>query len=285
MSLKLMVYRSWPAWPVVLVLTWGGVACSSADPSNYPSANQATAATSGGMGGSNGTGSSSTGNDASAASSVGGAATMGSAVTDGSGMSASSLTNTTGTTQGFPSSASSAVTGSGGMGTASTSTSSSMSTTGGVVVPEAPYCEPTEDWDPAWAELEQEILEIVNQVRAEGATCGGQSMPPVGPLMMDPELQCAARMHSLDMAERDFFDHDNPDGDGPNDRMRAAGYMGRGWGENIAGGSRTAEGTMDQWMNSAGHCRNIMSGDYTLIGVGYYPGGEFGHLWTQTFGG
>ena len=126
---------------------------------------------------------------------------------------------------------------------------------------------------------------IVNRYRAEGANCGGQEMPPAGPLSMDPNLQCAARVHTMDMAERDFFDHDNPDGDGPDDRMEAAGYDGRGWGENIAAGNSTAEETMEQWMDSPGHCRNIMNDGYTLIGVGYYPGGEYDHLWTQTFGG
>jgi uncharacterized protein YkwD len=153
------------------------------------------------------------------------------------------------------------------------------------MVPDEPYCASTMAWDPEWAALEQEILVIVNQVRAEGANCGGQEMPPVGPLMMDANLQCAARMHSLDMDDRDFFDHTNPDGDGPDARMEAAGYDGRGWGENIAAGNDTAEDTMDQWMNSSGHCRNIMADNYTLIGVGYHPGGEYGHLWTQTFGG
>jgi uncharacterized protein YkwD len=153
------------------------------------------------------------------------------------------------------------------------------------VVPEEPYCAVTEAWDPAYAALEAEIVTIVNRYRAEGATCGGDEMEPVGPLTMDPNLQCAARVHTKDMADRDFFDHTNPDGDGPDDRMEAAGYDGRGWGENIAAGNSEAEETMEQWMNSDGHCRNIMNGSYTLIGVGYYPGGEYDHLWTQTFGG
>lgn len=152
-------------------------------------------------------------------------------------------------------------------------------------VPDEEYCAVTEDWDPAYAALEAEIVVIVNRYRAEGANCGGQQMPPAGPLTMDPNLQCAARVHTMDMAERDFFDHDNPDGNGPDDRMEAAGYDGRGWGENIAAGNSTAEETMEQWMNSPGHCRNIMNDDFTLIGVGYYPGGEYRHLWTQTFGG
>jgi uncharacterized protein YkwD len=41
---------------------------------------------------------------------------------------------------------------------------------------------------------------------------------------------------------------------------------------------------MDQWMGSDGHCANIMNPSFTEIGVGYYPGGQWGHLWTQNFG-
>jgi uncharacterized protein YkwD len=172
--------------------------------------------------------------------------------------------------------------GSGGTGSGAGGTSG---TAGSGEVPDEPYCAPTETWNPDYAAREAEIVVIVNRYRAEGANCGGQEMPPAGPLSMDPNLQCAARVHTMDMAERDFFDHDNPDGDGPDDRMEAAGYDGRGWGENIAAGNSTAEETMEQWMDSPGHCRNIMNDGYTLIGVGYYPGGEYDHLWTQTFGG
>jgi uncharacterized protein YkwD len=172
--------------------------------------------------------------------------------------------------------------GSGGTGSGAGGTSG---TAGSGEVPDEPYCAPTETWNPDYAAREAEIVVIVNRYRAEGANCGGQEMPPAGPLSMDPNLQCAARGHTMDMAERDFFDHDNPDGDGPDDRMEAAGYDGRGWGENIAAGNSTAEETMEQWMDSPGHCRNIMNDGYTLIGVGYYPGGEYDHLWTQTFGG
>jgi uncharacterized protein YkwD len=118
-----------------------------------------------------------------------------------------------------------------------------------------------------------------------GANCGGENFGPAEPLVMEPSLQCAARMHSLDMDERNFFAHDNPSGEGPSQRMDDAGYDGRTWGENIAGGSSDAEGTMDQWMDSPGHCSNIMNPSFSQIGVGYHPGGDWGHLWTQTFGG
>ncbi|PCC69720.1 Uncharacterized conserved protein YkwD, contains CAP (CSP/antigen 5/PR1) domain [Nannocystis exedens] len=174
-------------------------------------------------------------------------------------------------------------------GTADPGTTST-STTGEPANPDVPdgvsYCEPAKGWDPAWAQLEEDVLALVNQRRAEGANCGAEgNFGPAGPLTMDPALRCAARMHSKDMNDRGFFDHTNPDGEPPWDRMGKAGYGNySNAGENIAGGSPDAAGTMDQWMNSAGHCANIMNPEFEHIGVGYYPGGQWGHLWTQVFG-
>ncbi len=152
-------------------------------------------------------------------------------------------------------------------------------------VPDNAYCMDVAQWEPQWAQLEQEILAIVNEVRAQGANCGSEgSFGPTQPLTMQPNLRCAARVHSKDMADRSFFDHTNPSGESPWDRMGQAGYSYSAAGENIAGGNGTAAATMDQWMNSDGHCANIMSPNFTEIGVGYYPGGQWGHLWTQAFG-
>ncbi len=145
-------------------------------------------------------------------------------------------------------------------------------------------CAETEGWDPSYAELEQDVLDSVNEVRKEGANCDGERFKPTHPLVMDPALQCAARLHSKDMAERGFFDHDNPSNEDPWQRIDAAGFLGFAGGENIAAGNSTGQSTVDQWMDSGGHCSNIMNPGFTLIGVGYYPGGDWGHLWTQTFG-
>ncbi len=56
--------------------------------------------------------------------------------------------------------------------------------------------------------------------------------------------------------------------DGPADRMEAAGYDGRSWGENVASGQRSPTEVMDAWMDSDGPCSNIMNDGFTLIGVG-----------------
>jgi uncharacterized protein YkwD len=152
-------------------------------------------------------------------------------------------------------------------------------------VPDNAYCDEVSAWQPEWVQLEDDVLELVNQFRAQGANCGSEgSFGPAGPLTMNPALRCAARKHSKDMNDRSFFDHTNPSGESPWDRMGKAGYNYSAAGENIAGGSDDAAGTMDQWMGSDGHCANIMSPDFEEIGVGYYPGGQWGTLWTQAFG-
>jgi uncharacterized protein YkwD len=136
-------------------------------------------------------------------------------------------------------------------------------------------------WPPAWQDLEEEVLLLVNEARGQDQICGGRSMPAVGRLQMDPLLRDVARAHSKDMAQRGFFDHVNPDGDDPFDRLAAAGWDSPVAGENIAWGYPDAEQVVDGWMKSPGHCTNIMERSFRWIGVGYYEG----DYWTQVFGG
>lgn len=142
------------------------------------------------------------------------------------------------------------------------------------------------DWPPGWSALEGDVLTRVNEVRSQGASCGGVFAPPTHPLTWNDELALAARLHSLDMAEQDYFDHTSLDGRSPWDRIDDAGYTGFAVGENIAVGSETAEEVMQSWMSSPGHCRNIMSSDADELGVGYAYEADstWVHYWTQTFG-
>ncbi|MEM6996053.1 MAG: CAP domain-containing protein [Myxococcota bacterium] len=147
------------------------------------------------------------------------------------------------------------------------------------------YCNDVAGWDAGWSQLEVDVLELVNMYRASGYNCGSAgNFGPAAPLTMQPNLRCSSRVHSKDMDTRNFFAHDNPSGESPFDRMGMAGYNFSTAGENIAAGSSDAAGTMNQWMNSDGHCGNIMNPNFTEIGVGYHPGGQYGTLWTQNFG-
>ncbi len=221
--------------------------------------------------------------------------------TDGGPTSDGSGTETSGTGTSDPSSGSSGTSGgtsgggSSGGGSSGGGSSGGASTTGsdpttttttgeGPEVPDNEYCAPYADWDPQWVQLEEEIVVLVNQYRAQGADCGSEGVfEPADPLTMEPHLRCAARLHSKDMNDRDFFSHTNPSGESPYDRMDQTGYRYSDAGENIAAGNPDAASTMNQWMNSSAHCRNIMDPVFRDIGVGFYPGAER-ELWTQTFG-
>jgi hypothetical protein len=142
------------------------------------------------------------------------------------------------------------------------------------------------DWPVEWGRRESGMLEEVNRRRTEGAVCGGEQMPPVDPLEMDPFLREAARRHSKDMAEQGYFAHQSPDGRTLDDRLEAVEFPGaRPWGENIAASDPDPVRTVESFMQSPDHCRNIMNGSYGVIGIGYAQGGPAGHYWTQDFGG
>lgn len=151
--------------------------------------------------------------------------------------------------------------------------------------PESPMlgdCDATADWPADWVAIERQVLDLVNQQRSQGADCGSEGVfGPAEPLAQHDVLDCVARAHSLDMNERDYFDHTNPDGEQPWDRMAEAGYSYSQAGENIAGGSSTADGVMEQWMSSDGHCANIMNPGFVHIGIGFHGDSR---LWTQVFG-
>ncbi|MFF9912427.1 CAP domain-containing protein [Streptomyces sp. NPDC013457] len=118
--------------------------------------------------------------------------------------------------------------------------------------------------------------QVISLVNAERAKAG------CGPLSANATLTRAAQGHSDDMAARDYFDHTNPDGDGPGERVTAAGYPWSTYGENIAMGQSTPEQVMNSWMNSPGHRANILNCDFKEIGIGVHD--EGGPYWTQVFG-
>lgn len=125
------------------------------------------------------------------------------------------------------------------------------------------------------AVAQQQVLDLTNAERAK-AGCSA--------LRLDQTLNRVADGHSEDMAARDYFSHNDPEGNGPGVRIDAAGYQGRGWGENIAAGYRSAAAVVEGWMNSDGHRRNILNCNFNELGVGYAEGGSYGVYWTQVFG-
>ncbi|MFG3286908.1 sigma-70 family RNA polymerase sigma factor [Streptomyces sp. NPDC048111] len=120
----------------------------------------------------------------------------------------------------------------------------------------------------------QQVLDLVNSERAK-AGCSA--------LTTNAQLYDAALKHSENMAAQNFFDHTDPSGNGPGERITAAGYRWNTYGENIARGQADAAAVMDSWMHSPGHRANILNCAFKEIGIGVHYGSG-GPWWTQDFG-
>jgi len=152
-------------------------------------------------------------------------------------------------------------------------------------------CHPSaENWPSESAALEAQVVELVNAIRADGADCGDAGVfDAAEPLVMEPHLQCAARVHSLDMGTQNYFSHESPDGplgEDEYERVQNADYGGILLAENIAAGQDSAETTVEMWKSSAAHCAKIMNPDATETGVGFasVPDSAWTSYWTQEFG-
>lgn len=121
------------------------------------------------------------------------------------------------------------------------------------------------------SEIEQMIFSKVNEERSKAG---------VAPLSYNNTMQKYARIKSKDMGDRKYFSHEDPSGQLITAKMKADGVSYSAWGENIAyiggqsGNASLANQFMTNWMNSAGHRKNILSSNFKSIGVGVYKIGN-----------
>jgi uncharacterized protein YkwD len=126
-------------------------------------------------------------------------------------------------------------------------------------------------------DLETEVVRLINQERTD------RGLPA---LSIDVRLLEAARLHSEDMADQDYFSHTSLDGRSPWQRISDAGYPMASGGETIAAGYSTAAAVVQGWMNSSGHRAILLGSSYEHVGLGYAydPDSTYGHYWTGDFG-
>ncbi len=86
-------------------------------------------------------------------------------------------------------------------------------------------------------------------------------------LQYDNNMAKVAAAHSEDMIRRFYFNHINPDGQDPGERIEAAGYNYRSYAENIAKDHPGAISAHESYMNNSGHRTNIL-GNYKYVGIG-----------------
>jgi uncharacterized protein YkwD len=153
------------------------------------------------------------------------------------------------------------------------------------------------------SDLEQRVLELINAERAK------QNLRP---LELDLKLAEIARAHSRDMVKQGYFNHITPEGRGPAERSRAAGYecrkrsgdfTGQQLAENLfqnnlydrvvyQNGARfyewksaeeIAKSSVKGWMKSPGHRGNILNPGYDKTGIGVAIGADGKVILTQLF--
>lgn len=151
------------------------------------------------------------------------------------------------------------------------------------VVLAAPFSPP----DAAQADnVEARVLALVNAARARPQRCGGQAFAPAPPLRLNDTLQSVASAHAAEMARYSYFSHTGRNGSTVDGRATLAGYPWRNIGENIAAGQTTADTVVRGWINSPGHCANIMSPAYSEMGAAFVVNQQSsaGIYWAQVFG-
>lgn len=121
-------------------------------------------------------------------------------------------------------------------------------------------------------ELQPDIETFVVQMNAHRESVGCAA------LTWNLDVADVAQSHSVDMVARDFFDHTNPDGASPFDRMSDAGITYSRAAENIAWGYATPDAVLTGWLDSPGHRANIENCSLTEHGVGLYQ-----TRWTHLF--
>ena len=87
-------------------------------------------------------------------------------------------------------------------------------------------------------------------------------------LIWNPVVASVAQYYAEYMAENSYFEHIDPEGNNPGDRLENAGLLYSYFGENIDAGYYNAEDSMNGWIRSSGHRTNLISENFTQIGVG-----------------
>ncbi len=137
------------------------------------------------------------------------------------------------------------------------------------------------------SDTEKRSLDLHNQTRVSNG---------LSKFCVDSALQNAARAHSKEMIDKDYFSHNSYNGETFSNRLKRYGYTplpNRYWtvGENIAynsaSGTASADKVHSQWMNSTGHKANILNKNFRQIGIGAVYGDYKGYnvtMWTVDFG-
>ncbi len=135
--------------------------------------------------------------------------------------------------------------------------------------------------------LAQQVVQAVNEARAQPRTCGDVALPAAPPLRWNAQVAYAALLESEWMLRTNKFSHGWDDGKFVWHRFEMVKYDWAQADENIAAGFRTLAEAMQAWIDSPSHCKALMRGDIREVGLAVVPGAaqsKYGSYWTMALG-
>lgn len=141
------------------------------------------------------------------------------------------------------------------------------------IPPQAPPAEELPAGSPG--DLAGDLLALINEDRSKAG---------LSPLTLDSALCSVAQLRAGECVAE--FGHTRPNGTPYKTAVSDAGISYSHVGENLASGQSTATEVMESWMGSGSHRDNILSDDYTKVGIGTAENTDpqiGGYAWTLVF--
>ena len=131
---------------------------------------------------------------------------------------------------------------------------------------------------PVATKVPADVVDLTNAVRARDGRPA---------LRANPRLMRAAQIQAGQLARARQLAHVLPNAPYPHteDRLAAANYRWRTYGENVAMGQSSVEEVLDSWMHSRGHRTNILNQDFSEMGAGYATDRGGRPYYVQVFAG
>ncbi len=129
----------------------------------------------------------------------------------------------------------------------------------------------------------------LNEARLRGATCRAGTTSTAAPLTWSESLAGAAQVQAFEMARMQRMGHFDSQNRGLADRLRALGYRYSLAVENVGVGYASLEEVVDAWLDSEGHCENLMNAGVLEFGLACIDAGTAGaseerRYWTLVLG-
>ncbi len=129
------------------------------------------------------------------------------------------------------------------------------------------------DYNPNNLSKRDLVIYYINEARKENG---------LKELQDDTDLNRLATLKSEDMVKNNYFLHTSPTLGTPFEMIKNYGLTYNYAGENIAGNT-SMKAAVDKWMDSESHKKNILSTNYTKIGVGVTKSDKYGYVIVALF--